>query len=48
MKNLNNKAVSFRIIVIGQIISIFGASVLRFALDTYVLDITKRADIYEY
>lgn len=32
--------------VLGQIISILGASILRFALDTYVLDITARADIF--
>lgn len=32
--------------VIGQIISIMGAALLRFAMSLYVLDITGRADIY--
>ena len=32
--------------VIGQIISILGSALLRFALSLYVLDITGRADIY--
>ncbi len=32
--------------VIGQIISIFGAAILRFALSTYVLDITGRSDLF--
>lgn len=41
-----NKANDFNIMVIGQIISILGAAILRFALDTYVLDITARADIF--
>lgn len=36
----------FRLMVIGQIISILGAALLRFALSLYVLDITGRADIY--
>lgn len=37
---------NFILMVIGQIISILGSSVLRFALDLYVLDITGRADIF--
>lgn len=45
MKN-SNKTTSFRLMVIGQVISILGAAILRFALDTYVLDITARADIF--
>lgn len=45
MKN-TNKTTSFRLMVIGQVISILGAAILRFALDTYVLDITARADIF--
>lgn len=36
----------FRLMVIGQIISILGSALLRFALSLYVLDITGRADIY--
>ncbi len=37
---------NFTLMVIGQIISITGASILRFALSLYVLDITKRADVF--
>lgn len=33
----------FRLMVIGQIISILGSALLRFALSLYVLDITGRA-----
>lgn len=36
----------FTLVVIGQIISIMGSAVLRFALDLYILDITGRADIF--
>lgn len=36
----------FSLVVIGQIISILGSAVLRFALDLYVLDITGRADVF--
>ncbi|WP_035436659.1 MFS transporter [Bacillus pseudomycoides] len=37
---------AFKLMVIGQIVSILGSSLLRFALSLYVLDITGRADIY--
>ncbi|HDX9579081.1 TPA: MFS transporter [Bacillus pseudomycoides] len=37
---------AFHLMVIGQIVSILGSSLLRFALSLYVLDITGRADIY--
>lgn len=37
---------SFNIIVFGQVISVLGSALLRFALSLYVLDITGRADIY--
>lgn len=37
---------NFNMVLIGQIISLFGASILRFALSTYVLDTTGRADIF--
>lgn len=37
---------NFNIIVIGQIVSVLGSALLRFALSLYVLDITGRADIY--
>lgn len=33
-------------LVTGQAVSVFGTSLLRFALSLYVLDITGRADIY--
>ncbi|MGG5371653.1 MFS transporter [Enterococcus sp. AZ196] len=33
-------------LVIGQAVSVFGTSLLRFALSLYILDITGRADIY--
>ena len=37
---------NFVLMVIGQIISILGSSILRFALDLYILDLTGRADIF--
>lgn len=36
----------FKILVFGQVISIIGASVLRFALSLYVLDLTNSATIF--
>ncbi|MDR1430823.1 MAG: MFS transporter [Propionibacteriaceae bacterium] len=36
----------FSILVAGQIVSIIGSAILRFALDLYVLDITGRADMF--
>lgn len=36
----------FSLVVIGQIVSILGSAILRFALDLYVLDLTGRADIF--
>lgn len=36
----------FKLMVLGQIISILGSSLLRFALSLYVLDITGRADLF--
>ena len=44
--SININSVNFRLMVIGQIISILGSALLRFALSLYVLDITGRADIY--
>lgn len=41
-----SKKKDFNLMVIGQIISIMGAALLRFALSLYVLDITGRADVY--
>ncbi|MDR1961705.1 MAG: MFS transporter [Gracilibacteraceae bacterium] len=37
---------SFRLMVTGQAITVFGTSLLRFALSLYVLDITGRADLF--
>lgn len=37
---------NFTLMVIGQIVSILGSALLRFALSTYVLDMTGRADIF--
>jgi len=36
----------FNLMVLGQIISILGSSLLRFALSLYVLDVTGRADLF--
>lgn len=36
----------FILVVLGQIVSMFGASLFRFALSLYVLDIIGRADIF--
>ncbi|MGE7881499.1 MFS transporter [Bacillus sp. NPDC094077] len=36
----------FYLMVSGQVITILGATLLRFALSLYVLDITERADIF--
>ncbi|PQZ53294.1 MFS transporter [Bacillus sp. MYb209] len=36
----------FHLMVLGQIITILGSTLLRFALSLYVLDITGRADIF--
>ncbi|MCL1905873.1 MAG: MFS transporter [Clostridiales bacterium] len=45
---MKNKLFSrdFSLVVAGQIVSILGSAVLRFALNLYVLDITGRADIF--
>ncbi|MCC0652314.1 MFS transporter [Clostridioides sp. ES-S-0001-03] len=37
---------NFNLIVLGQIVSILGSSLLRFGLSTYILDMTGRADIF--
>ncbi|MFR4767209.1 MAG: MFS transporter [Paraclostridium sordellii] len=37
---------NFNLLVIGQIISLFGNSILRFALPLYLLDITKSATLF--
>lgn len=37
---------NFNLMVIGQIISVLGSSILRFALSLYVLDTTGRADVF--
>lgn len=45
-KIIKPSARDFRLMVLGQIISIMGSSLLRFALSLYVLDITGRADLF--
>lgn len=37
---------NFKLLVAGQVISIFGSAILKFALSLYVLDISGRADIF--
>ncbi|MEH7459312.1 MFS transporter [Bacillus sp. JJ1127] len=44
--HINLFSKDFNLMVIGQIVSILGSTLLRFALSLYVLDITGRADIY--
>jgi MFS family permease len=36
----------FGLLVAGQIVSVIGSAILRFALDLHVLDVTGRADIF--
>ncbi|MDR2976986.1 MAG: MFS transporter [Streptococcaceae bacterium] len=43
-KKLLNK--NFIILVIGQIVSVLGSAVLRFAIDLHVLDVSGRADVF--
>jgi MFS family permease len=43
-KKLLNK--NFVILVIGQILSVLGSAVLRFAIDLHVLDVSGRADVF--
>ncbi|MDR0851123.1 MAG: MFS transporter [Clostridiales Family XIII bacterium] len=37
---------SFKLLLAGQIVTLFGSALLRFVLSLYVLDITGRADIF--
>jgi len=46
MNNINPSPRDFNLMVLGQVISIFGSALLRFALSLYVLDITGRADMF--
>jgi len=45
---MKNKLFSrdFSLVVVGQIISILGSAVLRFAVNLYILDVTGRADTF--
>lgn len=45
-ENIHASYKDFCLMVVGQIISILGSALLRFALSLYVLDITGRADVY--
>ncbi|WP_081254165.1 MFS transporter [Bacillus wiedmannii] len=44
--NIKSSMKDFHLMVSGQIITIVGSTLLRFALSLYVLDITGRADIF--
>lgn len=44
--NIKPYSKDFNLVVLGQIVSIFWSSLLRFALSLYVLDMTGRADIF--
>lgn len=37
---------NFILLVLGQLVSVFGSALLRFALSLYVLDLTGRADVF--
>jgi MFS family permease len=37
---------NFRLMALGQVVTMFGSSLLRFALSLYILDITGRADLF--
>lgn len=37
---------NFNLMLLGQIVSVYGSALLRFGLSLYVLDITGRADIF--
>ncbi|MCC0635764.1 MFS transporter [Clostridioides sp. ES-S-0001-02] len=45
-KSLNTFNKNFNLMVLGQIISLFGASILKFALSLYILDMTGKAGIF--
>lgn len=46
IKSLNAFNKNFNLMVLGQIISLFGASILKFALSLYILDMTGKAEIF--
>ncbi|KPI56970.1 transporter [Clostridioides difficile] len=46
IKSLNTFSKNFNLMVLGQIISLFGASILKFALSLYILDTTGKAEIF--
>lgn len=45
-RTVNSYSKNFKLLIFGQVISIFGGVLLRFALSLYILDITKRADLF--
>lgn len=45
-KQVKSTTRDFTLMVIGQIISITGAALLRFSMSLYILDITGRADLF--
>lgn len=46
VKSSNTFNKNFNLMILGQIISLFGASILKFALSLYILDITGKAEIF--
>lgn len=46
VKSLNTFNKNFNLMILCQIISLFGASILKFALSLYILDITGKAEIF--
>lgn len=45
-ENVKSSPKDFNLMVLGQVVSILGSALLRFALSLYVLDITGREDIF--
>lgn len=44
--NIETSPRNFNLMVLGQVISVLGSALLRFALSLYVLDMTGRADLF--
>lgn len=48
MTQANSFNRNFNLMVVGQVISILGSAILRFALNLYILDLTGRADVFAF
>jgi MFS family permease len=46
VKQSNQSNTNFRLLVVGQTVTLFGSALLRFALSLHVLDVTGRADVF--